>query len=210
MRYIYMDESGDLWKYNNQRNSKYFFIVFLITKDPRIAEQALKKVSKRMKNQKIVNKWWVFHANNEMQKTREKLLDYTVWKDFIIACCFVDKRDMYGISKDQHLLYNNIVVKLLKYCIDRNIILKWEFIKFYAARKETNKYLNKQFETQIKDALAWILDIDIFLRYPHQEKWLQLVDSFAYAIFRKHEYDDYGLYNIISDNISLEIQYSKN
>lgn len=210
MLYVYMDESWDLWKYWNQKNSKYFFIVFFITKNPRIADQALKKVSKWMKNQKIISKWWVFHANNETQKSREQLLNYTIWKEFVVASCFLNKNNMYGISKDQHLLYNNMVVKLLKYCIDKNIILKWEDIQFYAARKETNKHLNKQFENQIKDDLSWLLNIQIFLRYPHQEKWLQLVDSLAYAIFRKHEYDDYSLYSIIKDNISIETPFLRN
>ena len=100
-----------------------------------------------------------------------------------------------------------MVVKLLKYCIGKNIILKWDNIQFYAARKETNKHLNKQFENHIKDDFLWLLNIQIFLRYPHQEKWLQLVDSLAYAIFRKYEYGDYSLYNTIKNNISIETSF---
>ena len=209
MYYAYMDESWDLWIYWKKWNSRYFFITFLLTKEPRILEQTLKKTFKWMKNQKIINKWWVFHANNESQKTREKLLQYLAWKNFITVSYYIDKEFMQWASKDPHLLYNNIVIKLIKRCMDKNIILKWDNIQFYAARKETNKHLNKQFENQIKDELSWELNINVYLRYPYQEKGLQIVDSLAYAIYRKYENWYYNLYNIIKNNIEIVEQFPR-
>ncbi len=204
-----MDESGTLWKYWVVWSSRYFFIVFFLTKNPRIWEQAIKKVTKRMKNKKIINKWWVFHANHESEESIEKFLQYLSWKDFIIATYYIDKKELQWVSKDQHLLYNNMVIKLLKRSIENNIVFEWSNIQFYAARKETNKHLNKQFENQIRDELSWKLDIDIYLRYPHQEAWLQVVDSLAYAIYRKHENNYYKFYDIIKDNIKIEEELPK-
>ena len=54
MRYCYMDETGNQWEYEKHGNSKYFFIVFLLTTNPNISEQILKKTFKRMLN--IYNK----------------------------------------------------------------------------------------------------------------------------------------------------------
>ena len=201
MWYCYMDESWDLWRYWLPGNSKNFFIVFFLTKNKRISNQAVKKTIKWMKNKKITRKWWVFHANHETHESIEKFLTFAQWKEYIIATYYINKENMQWISKDQHLLYNNMVIKLLKHCIDKNILYKWEKLEFYAARKETNKHLNKLFENQIKDELNGYLDIEVYLRYPHQETWLQLVDSIAYSLFYKYETNNLKFYDLIKWNI---------
>ena len=52
-----------------------------------------------------------------------------------------------------------------------------------------------------------LLDIEVFLRYPQQEKGLQLVDSFALALFHKYEFCNTELYNLIKEVFLLEEEY---
>lgn len=199
-----MDESWWLWEYGLKGSSKYFFIVFLITKDSRISLVALRNTEKWMIKKWIKHTWWVFHANKELPQSRIKLLENSQWKDFTIAACYIDKENTYWLTKDPHLLYNNMVCKLLNLCIDKNLILRWEKIQLIASRRETNRYLNLQFENQIKESFKWILNLDIKLMFSNQEKWLQHVDIFAYSIFHKHEFNNYKLYNMFANNIKIE------
>lgn len=207
MYYIYMDESWDLWFNESIWNSDYFLIVFLLSKDPRIPEQIIKKIFKRMKKKKVNNKTWFFHAYKERPKTVTTLLEYTSWKDISVLAYYVDKKKVnWNVSKDIHLLYNNIVCKLLRLAENKWILL-WEKVKFYAARRETNKYLNKQFIEQIKDSCKNI-DIDVSLKYSHEEKWLQVADCIAFALYHKYENSNLELHNIIKNLIIVEEEFA--
>lgn len=158
----------------------------------------------------IKHKWWVFHTSNELNESRIKILEYSQWKNFMIATYYIDKTNIEGLSRDPHLLYNNMVIKLLKRCIDKNIILQWEKVQLIAARKETNRFLNKQFIEQIKYSIESQIKIDVILRYPLQEKWLQHVDSMALPILHKYEFNNTTLYNLMKDHIVIEEEIPRN
>ena len=71
----------------------------------------------------IKHKGGVFHATNELHESRIKILEYAQGKDIKIVTCYLDKTNVYGISKDPHLLYNNMTIKLLKSCIEQSFLL---------------------------------------------------------------------------------------
>ena len=201
-----MDESWGIWKYWVKWNSKYFFVTFLITKNSRTSQIALRNTEKW-----IIRKWlkvtWEFHANKESDKVRMKLLENSKWKDFIIVACYVDQVRYQWISSDPHLLYNNITSKLLKLCVDNNIFLKWESVELIISRRETNRFLNNQMINQIRDSLEWILDLKIRLAFSRQEKWLQHVDLFSYSIFQKYEFWNNKYYDMFWNNVKLIEEY---
>jgi len=209
MYYVYMDESWDLWFNFENWNSKYFLVTFLILKEPKISDYVMKKVVKKLKQKNMVLSFWVFHAFKENKEIIADFLNYVEWKDIKIMTLILDK-DKYiqswKVSKDIHLLYNKMSSKLLNFWIDI-WILKWESIKFYAARKETNKFLNMQFENYIKESLKWIYSVDVYLRYPKQEKWLQVVDGLSYSIYQKYQNSNLEFYDIIKDKIFIEEQF---
>lgn len=190
-------------------NSNYFLVTFLVLKDPRINEHTMKKIVKKLKLKNMSLSFWVFHAFKENKDIITNYLEYLAWKDIKIMVYILDKQkyiNSWKMSKDIHLIYNNMCSKLLKKCL--NIwILMWNQIKFYAARKETNRFLNMQFENYIKESLTWIYNIDIFLRYPKQEKWLQLVDGISYSIYQKYQNNNSEFYDIIVDKIAIEDQF---
>jgi len=207
MYYIYMDETWDLWFNESIGNSDYFFIVMIITKDSKITEDVIKKIFKRMKKNKVNNKTWFFHAYKERHDTVITLLNYITNKDIMIMTSILDKKKSKGkVWKDIHLLYNTITCKLLQQIIQQ-CHLEGEYIKFYASRRETNKHLNKCFSEQIKDSCIWIVNIDVILKYPKEEKWLQVVDGVAFALYHKYEKQDLELYNIIKPLIIIEEKF---
>lgn len=206
MFYVYMDESWDLWFNLGTWNSKYFLVTFLVVSDPRVTEHTMKKIVNKLKKKNMSLSFWVFHAFKENKDVIIDFLKYISWKDIKIMTYILNK-DKYlqsdRISKDTHLLYNNMCSKLLKKWLSTGI-LNWSQIKFCAARKETNKFLNMQFINHIKESLRWIYDIDVFLRYPKQEKWLQLVDGISYSIYQKYQNNVSDFYEIIKDKITVE------
>ena len=79
-------------------------------------------------------------------------------------------------------------------------------IELVASRRETNKFLNKNFKnylnSQIKNRHK--TNISIQIRNPFQEKSLQAVDFISWAIFRKYEQEDDSYYNLIKSKIIEE------
>lgn len=162
-----------------------------------------------MWKKKISIQWWVFHAYKETKESIYKLLELISESDLKIMVCVLNKRDyllQWKFTKDTHLLYNNITCKLLKSCID-TWILPWTIIIFNASRKETNRFLNKQFINHINDALNWIYNIDVQLKYPKQELWLQIVDTVAFSIYQKYENNNSEFYDMIKNHICIESSY---
>jgi len=200
-----MDETWDLSFTDDA--PKHFLMVFIVVKDPRIPERIINKLFKRLKKKNYNNNLWFFHATRERPETLQTFYEYAISDEISIITYYVDKAKLFWkITKDQHLLYNNIVCKLLKQCAE-NLIVKWPKVTFYAARKETNRYLNHQFITQVEDSCKKYFDIDVLLRYPRQEKWLQVVDWMAYALFRKYEFKDNRWYDKIRKMIRIEDEY---
>ena len=60
---------------------------------------------------------------------------------------------------------------------------------------------------QVKDSCRDILNIDVILKYSHEEKWLQVVDCIAFALYHKYENSNLELYNVIKELIVLEEEY---
>lgn len=204
-----MDESWDLWLNIDNGNSDYFLVAFIATKDPLLATHIMRKMAKWMWKKKISIQWWVFHAYKETKESIYKLLELISESDLKIMVCVLNKRDyllQWKFTKDTHLLYNNVTCKLLKSCID-TWILPWTRIIFNASRKETNRFLNKQFINHINDALNLIYNIDVQLKYPKQELWLQIVDTVAFSIYQKYENNNSEFYDMIKNHICIESSY---
>ena len=75
-----------------------------------------------------------------------------------------------------------------------------------ASRRETNKFLNKNFRSYLSGQLKrnHTLDLAVSIKSPHQDKCLQTVDFASWAIFRKLEHGDKSYYRLIKDSIIEE------
>ena len=207
MAYIYMDESGDLGFSNKIWSSKYFIITFLIAKNEKDLEIIMKNIRKRAIWKWVKINWTFFHSNKESTNIVKRILDLISRKDIKIVASIINKRELpYNLKNNLHVLYNDIVYKLLELCKNRWFFVVWDLIKFTASRRETKKSLNENFKKYILNQLNNILKIDIQIKAPWFDGWLEIVDAVAFALHRKYEHNDFELYWIIKNKIILEKQ----
>ncbi len=207
MAYIYMDESGDLgFDITKSRTSKFFVITFLVTKDEKTTNIIMKKSFNWMKHKKIKIKWWVFHAFSHLESTIQKVLSIATEYDISIMTLVLDKRKVYShTNSEKHVLYNIIVNKLLDAVINKNLVSdKDEIIHFIASRRETSKTLNEQFVNYLKNKHKDQPNIIFEIKTPHQSKWLQLVDTISFSIYKKYENSNSNFYEIFEKKIKIE------
>lgn len=209
MAYIFMDESGDLgFNFKKKKTSKYFVITFIFTKDKSHLEKIIKKIFKGFTKKEVKNHAGVLHAYKESLRTRQKLLNiFHEKKAADIIAIYLNKKKVYTKLQDEkHVLYNYVTNILLDRVCTKKLIPIDEKIKVVASRRETNKFLNVNFSSYIKDQAKnnHRLDIEIDIVSPSQEKSLQVADMLSWSIFRKYEHGDDTYYNLIKQEIVEE------
>jgi len=95
-------------------------------------------------------------------------------------------------SDEQRILYNYVANVLLDKIYNRSIVPLDEPINLVASRRETNKFLNKEFESYLSQQVSQNhqAHITVTIKTPAQEKGLQVVDCVSWAIFRGMEHGD--------------------
>lgn len=209
MQYIFADESWWLWSNESIGNSKYFVMTFLLLENNKDPKNIIDKVLSRAKAKGINRRWRTyFHANREPIEAVEKLLKLLNQKDIKIVVAYIDKEKISNkLSKDSHFLYNKITWDLLEVCERRWFLKSWDKIQFIASRRETNKALNKIFVSYVENSTSDLVDMDVAIKWSWEEHWLEVVDSVSYAIFRKYEFDNNWLYDLIKDKIVYEWEF---
>lgn len=209
MSYIFMDESGDLgFNFKKKKTSKFFVVTFILTKDKNDLDKIVKKIFRGFSKTEVKNHAGTLHAYKESSQTRHKLLNLLHSKKSIsIITVYLNKDKVYTRLQDEkHVLYNYVTNILLDRICTKKLIPIDEKIKIIASRRETNKFLNSNFSSYLKNQSKnnHGLDIEIDILSPHSEKGLQVVDMISWAIFRKYEHGDDTYYNVIKQNIIEE------
>ena len=139
MRYIYLDESGDMgFDFSKSGTSKHLLITFLILNESRPVVSLVKKVftsllvtTKRKNNDML-------HAYYEKDITVKRMLNGLASKDVKIATMRLDKRKVL-FTGNTHELYSSMVVALINRLYSDGIIDNTNDIMFIASRKNTSK-----------------------------------------------------------------------
>jgi len=206
MAYIFMDESGDLgFDFRKKRTTKYFLITFLFVPNKRPIEKCVKNIHRGLR--KKYKKIGVLHAHLEERVTKKRLLKSLSEKSCAVMTIYLNKKRVYTkLHEEKAVLYNYVSNILLDRIYSKRIIPINKKVELIASRRETNKFLNKNFkdylQKQIKDNHK--IDLEILIKTPSEEKALQAVDFISWAIFRKYEYQDDSFYKIIKQKIAEE------
>lgn len=209
MSYIFLDESGDLgFNFNKKKTSKYFVVTFLFVKEKNSLEKMVKKTFKGFSKKEIKTHGGVLHAYKETPRTRQKLLNLFRERNVSdILVIYLNKKKVYTKLQDEkQVLYNYVTNILLDRVCTKKLIPIDEKITLIASRRETNKFLNQNFSSYLKNQVKnnHKLDIDIEIKSSSQEKALQVVDMISWSIFRKYEHSDESYYNLIKQDIVEE------
>jgi len=207
MSYIFLDESGDLgFDFTKERTTNYFVITLLYSSEKKKIEKIVKKIHRGLKK-KYKGKTSHLHASKEKPVTRKRLLALLVKNKINIMVIYLNKRKVYTkLNTEKDVLYNYVTNILLDRIYTKKLVPTDNDILLVASRKETNKFLNRNFKQylskQIKNNFKSTLNV--IIKTPFEEKALQAVDFVSWSIFRKYEYNDNSYYNIIKDRIVEE------
>lgn len=204
-----MDESGDLgFNFKNKKTSKYFVVTFIFVEDKGILEKMVKKVFSYLSRKEIKKHSGVLHAYKEHVKTRHKFLNlFNKQNSAKIISIYLDKTKAYTrLQNEKHVLYNYITNILLDRVYTKKLIPIDEKITIIASKRETNKFLNINFSSYLKNQTKnnHNIDIEIDIMHPSAEKGLQVVDLISWSIYRKYEHKDESYYDLIKTNIIEE------
>jgi hypothetical protein len=208
MSYIFLDESGDLgFDFTKPKTSKYFVITFLFATDKKPLEKIIKKIIRSFATKERVGHPGTLHAVKESPRIRLKLLNELARHDISILTIYLNKQKIYTTKKDEKPIFYNLITNiLLDRIIGKRLVPTTRPIMLIASRRETNKYFNDNFKTYLESQIErnHKLKLQVQIKTPHHEKSLQVVDFAAWAIFRKHEYDDELYYNVIKSRVVEE------
>lgn len=204
-----MDESGDLgFNFKKRKTSQYFIIAFIFVSNKSPLEKIIKRIFKGFTEKELRNHGGVLHAYKESKKTIQKVLKiFHEKKAGNIITIYVNKKKVYTkLHDEKHILYNYVTNILLDRVCTKRLIPINEKIKIVASRRETNKFLNANFSSYIRNQAMsnHRLDIEIDIMSPSQEKSLQVADMVSWSIFRKYEHHDDTYYNLIKNDIVEE------
>lgn len=205
MAFIFLDESGDLG-FSFEKGSSRFFVVTIIFVE---AKRSLEKIARKIHQglRKKYRKVGILHAHREMPITRQRLLKALGTKECSILAVVLNKKRVYTKLQDEKaVLYNYVTNILLDRLLTKRPISLDRPITVVAAQRETNKFLNQDFQrylsTQVRHNHKVSMSVEIAT--PHQEKALQVTDFASWAIFRKYERGDDSYYNLIKSKIIEE------
>lgn len=204
-----MDESGCLgFDFSKSKPTKYFIITFIFTNSNRPLEKIVKSTFQFMPAKHRKSHSGVLHFHKEQPRIRLKLLNELKRKDNIsIMAIILNKSKVHTRLQDEKsILYNFVTNILLDRILTKKLVPTNEPVYLVASRRETNKFLNENFEQYISNTINHNHKVLIhpIIKTPHQEKALQVVDAASWSIFRKYEHQDESYYNIIKDLIIEE------
>lgn len=207
MSYIFLDESGDLGFDDKKHNSKYFIITALFITDKKPLEKLVQKIHSNLRKKVKKIGGGILHSVKEKPITRNRLLKNLNRLKLALMVIYLDKSKVYTkMQNEKHVLYSYITNILIDRIFTKNLIDKNKEIILVASRRETNRFLNSNFEDYIKSKIKnrHKLDIKVEIKNSAEEKSLQAVDFASWAIFRKYEFEDLKYYEVIKKIIVEE------
>lgn len=207
MSYIFLDESGDLGFNPQKRSSKYFIVTILANKEKKPLEKIVKKIHSQLRKKVKKLSGGVLHCTKEKPGTRKRLPQYLKKTDStIMAVCLTKSRVHTKLQDEKHVLYNYVTNILLDRILTKKLIRGSEKIEFVISKRETNKFLNDNFTSYLKNQAKLNHDIliEVVIKTPSEEKSLQVVDFVSWSLFNKYEYKKMEYYEIFKKMIVEE------
>jgi arsenate reductase-like glutaredoxin family protein len=189
--YAYLDESGDLgFDFRKGRTSRFFVMSLVIAGDEKIPSRIIKKIIKSLPPRQTKQHTSSLHAYKEKKTTRAKLLKLVENSDAGIFIIALDKqKERMFATTNKHKLYTSMAAQIVEMANIKKGIL-------YAAKRETKTSFNEKFIKEIKSVSS---EIDVKIKYPHENGGIQIADFIANAFWLAFEKDEIELADIIKD-----------
>ncbi|HBI25895.1 MAG: hypothetical protein UT41_C0002G0035 [Candidatus Wolfebacteria bacterium GW2011_GWC2_39_22] len=215
MKYLYLDESGDLgFDFVNKRPSKYFTITILKVNGQAENRKLIKAVEKtlarklnpRGKRERIVHELKGTGTELDIKKYfYQQVKDI----DFCVYALTLNKRRVYdSLTTNKERVYNFIARQVIdRVPFEQESGARIEFIldrcKSKPEIEEFNSYIRNQLQARINPNMP----LDIFHQASHENRGLQACDIFCWGIFQKHERKNESWYKVYKEKIRYDDIY---
>jgi len=204
MKYMFLDESGELGFNFNRGSTKFFTITLLIcgVREGQELQRVIKKIRKRVLKKELKKsneiKW-----NNSTDYIKKKIFERIEKIDFEIFTIILDKSKVYDYLKEKkHKLYNYLSNLIIAEC---SIDGKFELI---VDRSKNKRSLRDDFDNYIRNNLKRECSNLIIKHEDSKSKGgLQILDFVSGAIFNKYEFNNLEYYNKIKNRITTEKEF---
>ncbi|MBU0679418.1 MAG: DUF3800 domain-containing protein [Verrucomicrobia bacterium] len=213
MWWLYLDESGDLgFDFVNRKPSNFFTVCILATSSGEsnkgfsyaTKKTLRRKINHRRKRHPVSE----LHASSTTLEVKQYMYSQLSRHRFGIYAVTLNKRRVYDkLADNKSRVYNFIARQVLdripfedaagpiQLIIDRS--------KGGAEIREFNSYIDTQLKGRLDPAIA------LTIQHRNSCDWhgLQVVDSFAWGIFRKYERGDTAYHDQFREKVLLDEQY---
>jgi hypothetical protein len=209
MWYLYLDESGDLgFDFFAKKPSKFFTVCILALQgvdNNRCLLAAVKKTRLRKLSRSRSAEMKGSHMSLEMKRYFYNLVTDLPFELYALT---LNKRRVYDeLTRRKDRVYNFIARNVLDHLPIEQATTRVEFIidKSKSKREiaDFNGYITRQLEGRIDPRVP----LDIYHHRSAENAGLQVVDLFAWGIFRKYERADWAWYNVFREKIRYDDQY---
>jgi hypothetical protein len=186
LRYMYIDESGDL----GGKGSKYMVLAALLVEEPRELDRIIKNM-RRNKFKKELKKAAEIKADKSSDAVRKHVLQkINEVKGAKIFYIVLEKKKIFSdfLKNDKHKLYNYVAGKLARNIILNNVDINIKIDKSKGKqmlREDFNAYFIKCLTEKSKTIKATIEH-----SYSHSWSGLQFSDILAWSCFQKFEHNN--------------------
>ena len=208
MKYIFLDESGEL---GFNKNSSNYFVITLLSCDENELP-SIKRIIKRVR-EKIIKKklkrYPEIKGNNSSPKVRIEVLERFNKINAEIFAVILEKSKVYEYLKEKKdKLYNYLSNLILNEC-------SFDTKKVYLVvdKSKSNRSLRDDFNRYIQNEVSrknTSCELIIEHEDSQHEKCLQVLDFVSWAIFRYYEYKESQYFDIIKDKITIKKEVFQN
>lgn len=199
MKYIYIDESGDLGdKYSS---SKYFVLEAIIVDDPKNPNRIIKNA--RKKYNPIIGRDIEVKGNKTNRYVIKKILEKINNFDYQVLAIYLDKQNLYNIPNfyEYNVLYDTLASKLAEkiiidspstFIIDKSKNKQEEILNF-----------NERFSSRLNNSNNYPITINHANSIKY--KGLQIADLIAWSIFQCLEHNNSEFIDLIENKKIFEV-----
>lgn len=199
MKYIYIDESGDLGdKYSS---SKYFVIGAIIVDNPKYLNRIIKDARKNYNN--IIGRDLEVKGNKTNHYVIKKILKKVNNIDYEFLAIFLDKQNLHNIPNfyKYHELYDTLASKLaenIKITSTTSIIVDRS-----KSKHEDILIFNERFSSHLNNPNN--CSISITHANSIKKKGLQIADLLSWSVFQSLEHYNSDFTDLIKNKKIIEV-----
>ena len=215
MRYLYLDESGDLGHDLKKGGTSRYFVITVLEISSLFAQTAIEKaVDRTLKNKvhrrrsRLYAKIMELKASHTELSLKRYFFRHLESIPFNLYSVIVDKKHFIDqLQSNKSRAYDFVTHLVLKTISLEEATISVSLVLDRSKSKkeiqEFDSYFTKQLQTRIQPRVPLVISHN----YSHENRALQAVDLFAWGIRRKYEVGETLWYDVFRERIAYEQLY---